>query len=118
MNKAKGYTGLIQVVRPGGKLTLSYTGTPLEIHQEEQAEIRGILDRFATDCQMMIAWFACIMNSQEVMQSHLKETAKQGEPFTVRSVRPDGKVIDILAQIPVDEVTAAMSESGEFERLR
>ena len=51
------------------------------------------------------------------MRSHLNDVAKQDEPFTINTYRPDGRVDSVLARVPVDTVIEAFTEAGDFERL-
>ena len=109
-------TTMLQVGWPGGTLSLKCVGVP-NISKEAEAEIRNTMQQFSSDCQMMLVWFAGILGSQSVMRSHLNDIAEQGEPFTINTYRPDGRVDSILARVPVDTVVEAFAGAGDFERL-
>ena len=109
-------TGLIQVGWPSGVLTLRYTGIPT-VNAEAQDEIQKTMQRFSSDCQMMLIWFAGILGSRDAMRRHLDGIAQRGEPFSISSLRPDGRVESVLARVPIEKVVAALSDVGEFERL-
>ena len=52
-------TGLVQIARGGGTVTLKYVGVPT-VSEEAKDEIRKAIDRFLDDCQAMIVWYAGI----------------------------------------------------------
>ena len=109
-------TGLIQVGWPGGMLTLRYTGIPT-VTEEAQDEIQNIMQQFSADCQMMLIWFVGVLNSRGAIRHHLDVLAQRDEPLTVSSLRPDGRVESVFAQVPIEKVIDAFSDAGEFERL-
>ena len=109
-------TTMFQVGWPGGTLLLRCIGVP-KVGEEAKAEIRNTMQQFSSDCQMMFVWFAGILGSQSAMRSHLNDVAERGEPFTINTYRPDGRVDSILARVPVDSVVEAFAEAGDFERL-
>ncbi|MDE0011790.1 MAG: hypothetical protein OXU36_11620 [Candidatus Poribacteria bacterium] len=109
-------TTLFQVGWPGGTLTLRCTGVP-KISEEANVEIKSTMQQFSSDCQMMLIWFAAILGSQNAMRDHLNHIAKQDEPFTINTYRPDGRVDSVLARVSVDSVISAFTEAGDFERL-
>ena len=109
-------TTMLQIGWPGGTLSLRCVGVP-KISKGAEAEIRNTMQQFSSDCQMMLVWFAGILGSQSAMGSHLNDVAERGEPFTINTYRPDGRVDSILARVPVDSVVEAFSEAGDFERL-
>ena len=109
-------TTLLQVGWPGGMLTLRCTGVP-KISEEAKAEIQNTMQQFSSNCQMMLIWFSAILGSRNAMRSHLNDVAKQDEPFTINTYRPDGRVDSVLARVPVDTVIEAFTEAGDFERL-
>ena len=108
--------GLHQIDWPGGMLTLLHVGVP-PVSEGTSDEIMGAMQDFSRDCQMMATWFAGILGSREVMRQHLSNLAARGEPFKITTLRPDGRVAAILAQVPVEEVIKSTAEAGAFERL-
>ena len=109
-------TTMLQIGWPGGTLSLRCIGVP-KISKEAAAEIRNAMQQFSSECQMMLVWFAAILGSQGAMRRHLEDVAEQGEPFTINTYRPDGRVDSILARVPVNSVVEAFAEAGDFERL-
>ena len=109
-------TGLIQVGWPGGMLTLRYTGIPT-VSKDARDEIQNTMQQFSSDCQMMLVWFVGVLNSRGAIRHHLDALARRGEPFTINSLRPDGRVESVFAQMPAEKVIEAFSGAGEFERL-
>ncbi len=109
-------TGLIQVGWPGGMLTLRYTGIP-NVNKEARDEIKNIMQQFSADCQMMLVWFVGTLNSRGPIRQHLGGIAQRDEPLTINSLRPDGRVESVFAQVPIEKVIDAFSDAGEYERL-
>ena len=107
---------LIQVGWPGGTLSLQVAGIPPTSDEAKDA-IRAIMQQFSGDCQMMLAWFVGALNSRKAMQQTLDALAKSNEPLTISTMRPDGRVDVVLAQIPVEKVLESISAAGEFETL-
>ena len=107
---------LIQVGWPGGTLSLQVAGIP-PVSDEAKGAIRAIMQQFSGDCQMMLAWFVGALNSRKAMQQTLDALAKSYEPLTISTMRPDGRVDVVLAQIPVEKVLESISADGEFETL-
>ena len=109
-------TTMLQIGWPGGTVSLTCVGVP-KIGKEAEAEVRNAMQRFLSDSQMMLVWFAGILGSQGAMRGHLDDLAERGEPLTINTYRPDGRVDAILARVQVDSVVDAFGEAGEFERL-
>ena len=109
-------TGLIQIGWPGGMLTLRLAGIP-KVNKEAQDEIHTIMQEFSSDCQMMLIWFVGTLNSRGAIRRHLDGLAQRDQPLTINSLRPDGRVESIFAQLPIEKVIDAFSDAGEFERL-
>ena len=72
---------------------------------------------FSQDCQMMTTWFVGIMASRRAMREHLERLASRGEPLRITTLRPDGRVAAVLAEMPVEEVIESIADAGDFERL-
>ncbi len=66
---------------------------------------------------MMLIWFVGVLNSRGAIRNHLDILAQRDEPLTINSLRPDGRVESVFAQMPAEKVLDAFSEAGEFERL-
>ena len=109
-------THLTQVGWPGGLLTIRYVGIP-EVTDETSKEIQAIMRRFSTDCQRMLIWFAGILGSRDAIKRHLDELADKGEPLSINTYRPNGRIDSVLASLPVENIAEAVSSGGEFERL-
>ena len=109
-------TGQIQIGWPGGMLTLRYTGIPT-VSKDAHDEIQNTMQQFSSDCQMMLIWFVGVLNSRGAILHHLDALARRGEPFTINSLRPDGRVESVFAQMPAEKVIGTFSDAGEFERL-
>lgn len=109
-------TSVISIGWPSGTLTLRYTGIPT-VSRESQDQIQSIMEQFSADCQMMLVWFVGTLNSREAIRHHLAQLAQRNEPLTINSLRPDGRVQSVFAQVPVEKVVDAFSDAGEFERL-
>ena len=106
-------TGLIQIARGGGTVTLRYVGVPT-VSQEANEEIRQAIERFLDDCQTMIIWFAGIEGFQDSIYQRLSETVRRDKPFTLSNVYPSGEQ-RVLVQVPGDMVVDAFSRGGSFE---
>ena len=107
---------LLQVGWSGGLLTIRYVGIP-EVTDEAHKEIESIMQRFSTDCQQMFIWFAGILGSRNAIKSHLDELADKQKPLSINTYRPDGRIDSVLASLPVEDISDAVSSGGEFERL-
>ena len=66
-------TGVIQIVRGGGAVTLRYVGVPA-VSEEAEDEIQKAIDQFLDDCQTMIVWYAGIERLQDIIHQRLSET--------------------------------------------
>ena len=106
-------TGLIQIRRGGGAVTLRYVGVPT-VSEEAKDEIRKAIDRFLDDCQTMIVWYAGIEGLQDSIHQHLSETVSGDKPFTLSNLYPNGEQ-RVLVQVPGDMVIDAFSRGGSFE---
>ena len=106
-------TGLIQVARGGGAVTLRYVGVPT-VSEEANDEIEKAIDRFLDDCQTMIVWYAGIEGLQDSIHQHLSETVSRDKPFTLSNLYPNGDQ-RVLVQVPGDMVIDAFSRGGSFE---
>lgn len=109
-------TTMLQIGWPGGTVSLRCVGVP-KIGKDADTVIRSAMQQFSAECQMMLVWFAGILGSQNAMRAHLDDVAERGEPFTISTYRPDGRVDSVLARVPVDTVIDALKEAGDFERL-
>lgn len=109
-------TTMFQIGWPGGVMTLRCAGVP-PITDKGNDEITSVMERFSSDCQMMLVWFSAVLGSQQAMRSHFAGIAQHDEPFTINSYRPDGRPESVLASVPAADVVAAFEEAGEFERL-
>lgn len=109
-------TYLAQVGWAGGLLTIRYVGIP-KVTDEAKREIEAIMKRFSTDCQRMLIWFAGVLQSRDAIKRHLNDLADEGEPFSINTYRPDGRIDWVLASLSVEDVADAVSDRGEFERL-
>ena len=109
-------TSIFQIGWPGGMMTLRCAGVP-PITEKGNDEIKSVMERFSSDCQMMLIWFSAVLGSQQAMRSHLAGIAEHDEPFTINSFRSDGRPESVLASVPVSDVVAAFEEAGKFERL-
>ena len=63
-------TGVIQIVRGGGAVTLRYVGVPA-VSAEAEDEIQKAIDQFLDDCQTMIVWYAGIERLQDIIHQRL-----------------------------------------------
>ena len=106
-------TGLIQMARGGGAVTLRYVGVPT-VSEEANDEITKAIDRFLDDCQTMIVWYAGIERLQDSIHQHLSETVSRDKPFTLSNLYPNGEQ-RVLVQVPGDMVIDAFSRGGSFE---
>ena len=106
-------TGLIQMARGGGAVTLRYVGVPT-VSEEANDEITKAIDRFLGDCQTMIVWYAGIERLQDSIHQHLSETVSRDKPFTLSNLYPNGEQ-RVLVQVPGDMVIDAFSRGGSFE---
>ena len=106
-------TGLIQIARGGGAVTLRYVGVPA-VSEEAKDEIEKAIDRFLDDCQTMIVWYAGIERLQDSIHQHLSETVSRDKPFTLSNLHPNGEQ-RVLVQVPGDRVIDAFSRGGAFE---
>ena len=109
-------TRIFQIGWPVGVMTLRCAGVP-PITEKGNDEITSVMERFSSDCQMMLVWFSAVLGSQQAMRNHFAEIAQHDEPFTINSYRPDGRPESVLASVPAADVVAAFEEAGEFERL-
>ena len=105
-----------QIGLPSGMLTLMYTGVP-PVSNESKDEIDSTMRMFSRDCQMMTTWFVGIMASRTAMREHLERLADQKEPLRITSLRPDGRVAAVLAEMPAETVIESIADAGAFERL-
>ena len=105
-----------QIGLRSGMLTLMYTGVP-PVSDESKDEIDSALRMFSRDCQMMTTWFVGIMGSRRAMQEHLERLDSRGEPLRITTLRPDGRVAAVLAEMPAEEVIESIADAGAFERL-
>ena len=62
--------GMIQIGWPSGMMTLRCAGVP-PITEKGMDEIKGVMERFSADCQMMLVWFSAVLGSQQAMRGHL-----------------------------------------------
>ena len=108
-------SGLFHVGLPSGTLELQFAGLPA-ISKEAEAAVSDTIQRFSEDCQMMLVWYVGVLNSRQAMQKTLDDLAQRNEPLQIRTVRPDGRVDVVLAQVPVERVIDAITDAGEFER--
>ena len=106
-------TGLIQIARGGGAVTLRYVGVPA-VSEEAKKEIEKAIDQFLDDCQTMIVWYAGIEGLQDSIHQHLSETVSRDKPFTLSNLYPNGEQ-RVLIQVPGDRVIDAFSRGGAFE---
>ena len=106
-------TGIIQIVRGGGAVTLSYVGVPA-VSEEAEDEIQKAIDQFLDDCQTMIVWYAGIERLQDIIHQRLSETVPRDKPLTISNLYPNGEQ-RVLAQVPGDKVVDAFSRGGAFE---
>ena len=106
-------TGLIQIARGGGAVTLRYVGVPA-VSKEAEDEIQKAIDQFLDDCQTMIVWYAGIERLQDSIHQHLSETIPRNKPFTISNLYPNGEQ-RVLAQVPGDRMIDAFSRGGAFE---
>ena len=109
-------TYLAQVGWSGGLLTIRYVGIP-KVTDEANKEIEAIMRRFSTDCQRMLIWFAGVLQSRDAIKRHLNDLADKGEPLSINTYRPDGRIDWVLASLSVEDIADAVSDRGEFERL-
>ena len=105
-----------QIGLPSGMLTLMYTGVP-PVSNESKDEIDSTMRMFSRDCQMMTTWFVGIMASRKAMREHLERLASRREPLRITSLRPDGRVAAVLAEMPAEKVIESIADAGAFERL-
>ena len=106
-------TGLIQIARGGGAVTLRYVGVPT-VSEEANDEIRKAIERFLDDCQTMIVWYAGIERFQDSIHQRLSETVPRDKPFTLSNLYANGEQ-RVLVQVPGDMVVDAFSRGGSFE---
>ena len=106
-------TGLIQIARGGGSMTLRYVGVPT-VTEEAKDEIKKAIEQFLDDCQTMIVWYAGIEGFQASIHQHLSETVQRDKPFTLSNLYPNGEE-RVLVQVPGDMVIDAFSRGGSFE---
>ena len=106
-------SGLIQIARGGGDVTLKYVGVPA-VSEEAKGEIEKAIDRFLDDCQTMIVWYAGIERLQDSIHQHLSETIPRDKPFTFSNLYQHGEQ-RVLVQVPGDRVVDAFSRGGAFE---
>ena len=106
-------TGLIQIARGGGAVTLRYVGVPA-VSEEANYEIRKAIERFLDDCQTMIVWYAGIEGFQDSIHQRLSETVRRDKPFTLSNLYPSGEQ-RVLVQVPGHMVVDAFSRGGSFE---
>ena len=109
-------TVLRQIGLPSGILTLMHRGIP-PVSEDSQSEIDEVMRSFSRDCQMMTTWFVGIMASRRAMREHLEHLASRREPLRITSLRPDGRVAAVLAEMPAEEVIESIADAGDFERL-
>ena len=109
-------TVMHQIGLPSGMLTLMYTGVP-PVSDESKNEINSAMRTFSRECHMMTTWFVGIMASRTAMREHLERLASQGEPLRITTLRPDGRVAAVLAEMPAEEVIESIVDAGDFERL-
>ena len=105
-----------QIGLPSGTLTVMYTGVP-PVSNESKEEIDSAIRMFSQDCQMMTTWFVGIMASRKAMREHLERLADRREPLRIMSLRPDGRVAAVLAEMPAEKVIESIADAGAFERL-
>ena len=106
-------TGLIQIARGGGAVTLRYVGVPA-VSEEAEDEINAAIDQFLDDCQTMIVWYAGIERLQDSIHQRLSQTIPRDKPFTLSNLYPNGEQ-RVLVQVPGDTVVDAFSRGGAFE---
>ena len=106
-------TGLIQIARGGGSVTLRYVGVPA-VSDEANDAIHKAVDQFLDDCQTMIVWYAGIERLQGSIHRHLRETVSRDKPFTLSNLYPNGEQ-RVLVQVPGERVIDAFSQGGAFE---
>ena len=106
-------TGIIQIVRGGGSVTLRFAVVP-DVSEEAKDEIEKAIDRFLDDCQTMIVWYAGIERFQDSIHQRLSETVPRDKPFTLSNLYPNGEQ-RVLVQVPGDVVIDAFSRGGSFE---
>ena len=106
-------TGLIQIARGGGNVTLRYVGVPT-VSEEANAEISKAIEGFLDDCQTMIVWYAGIERFQDSIHQCLSETVPHDKPFTLSNLYPNGEQ-RVLVQVPGNTVIDAFSRGGSFE---
>ena len=106
-------TGLIQIARGGGAVTLRHVGVPA-VSKEAEDEIEKAIDQFLDDCQTMIVWYAGIERFQDSIHQRLSETVPRDKPFTLSNLYPSGEQ-RVLVQVPGDRVIDAFSRGGSFE---
>ena len=106
-------TGLIEIARGGGDVTLRYVGVPT-VSEEANDEIRKAIERFLDDCQTMIVWYAGIEGLQASIHQRLSETVPHDKPFTLSNLCPNGEQ-RVLVQVPGNTVIDAFSRGGSFE---
>ena len=109
-------TVMHQIGLPSGTLTLMYTGIP-PVSDESTDEIESAIRMFSRDCQMMTTWFVGIMASRKAMREHLERLASRSEPLKITTLRPDGRVAAVLAEMPAEEVIESIADAGAFELL-
>ncbi len=105
-----------QIGLPSGMLTIMYTGVQ-PVSNESKDEIDSAMRMFSRDCQMMTTWFVGIMASRKAMLEHLERLASRREPLRITSLRPDGRVAAVLAEMPAEKVIESITDAGAFERL-
>ncbi len=105
-----------QIGLPSGMLTLMYIGIPPVSH-ESTIDITSAMQMFSRDCQMMTTWFVGIMGSRTAMRDHLERLVSRGEPLRITTLRPDGRVAAVLAEMPAEEVIESIADAGAFECL-
>ena len=106
-------TGLIQIARGGGEVTLRYAGVPT-VSEEAKDDIAKTIEQFLDDCQTMIVWYAGIEGLQDSIHRHFSETVSRDKPFTLSNLYPNGEQ-RVLVQVPGDTVIDTFSRGGSFE---
>ena len=106
-------TGLIQIARGGGVVTLRYIGVST-VREIARDEITTAINQFLDDCQTMIVWYAGIERFQDSIHRRLSETVPRDEPFRVSNLYPNGEE-RVLVQVPGDMVIDVFSRGGAFE---
>ena len=106
--------GLIEVGWTGGLLHLQYTAVP-SVDKAAIDAVREVMQSFTNECQMMLIWYAGVLQSREPILRHLNAT-DPNQPITIPGAYPDGHPFT-WARASRDDVIDAFSKDGSFERL-